>query len=261
MASVHRLTGESRFLRAAGKAAAFVLARMTGPDGGFRHIWAGGEARVPAFLDDHAFLIKGFLALYEAGHDPAHLKAGADLARRTVDRFWDGTQGGFVFAADPEAGPRRREAADGAVPSGNSVMLANLVRLSRLTGCPEFGDRAARTAEAFAADVSGHPRAHTEFLCGLDLAWSASREIVVTGRRTEDGTRRMLEAVRRTYLPDAVVLFKPADDPEAVRALAKLAPFTADMGTGGAAAAYVCADGACLRPVTSAAELVEALRP
>ena len=260
LAAVHRLTGEDRFLRAAERAAAFVLGRMTGPDGGLRHVWAGGEARVPAFLDDHAFLIKGLLALYDAGFDPGHLKAAADLARRTVDRFWDGTEGGFVFAAEPEAGPRRKEAADGAVPSGNSVMLANLVRLSRLTGCPEFGDRAARTAEAFAADVAGHPRAHTEFLCGLDLAWSASREIVVTGRRTEDATLRMLEAVRRADLPDAAVLFKPADDADASRTLAELAPFTADMGTGGAAAAYVCADGACLRPVASAEELAETLR-
>lgn len=51
------------------------------------------------------------------------------------------------------------------------------------------------------------------------------------------------------------------DEAETGRALERLAPFTKDMDVGGGpAAAYVCSGGTCLRPVSSAAELLDSLR-
>ncbi len=256
LASVYRATGDARYLRAAGRAADFVLGRMTAPDGRLLHASIAGDARVPAFLDDYAFLVKGLVALYEAELDAARLERALELTRRAIGRFWDGRGGGFVFTDAPEVGGKRREVYDGALPSGNSVMLANLLRLARLTGLAEFEEKASRLAEAFAGDVAGHPAAHTEFLRGLDLALGPSREVVVVGRRGEVTTEELLEALRGAYLPNTVVLFKPSDDPAAAEKLARLAPFTKDMDAGGGvAAARVCSAGACLRPVASAAGL------
>jgi uncharacterized protein YyaL (SSP411 family) len=261
LAAVFRVTGEKRYLEVADRAADFVLGRMRGADGGLLHVFAGGEARIPAFLDDHAFLVKGLIALYEAGFDPQRLGQALDLARRADELFGDDETGGYFFAGeDPGLPVRRKEIYDGAVPSGNSVMLTNLLRLARLTGRPDLEERASRLAEAFAAEVAAHPRMHTEFLRGLDLALGPSREVVVAGDRKAAATEEMLGALRSAYIPDAVVLFKPADDPEAARALERLAAFTRDMGeVGGGPAAYVCTGGRCLRPVTTAAELLNSV--
>ena len=168
---------------------------------------------------------------------------------------------GFFFAADGEAGPGRKEIYDGAVPSGNSVMFMNLLRLSRLTGRPELEDRASRLAQAFSAEISSHPRASTEFLRGLDYALGPSREVVVVGGADAPETREFLAALRGTCRRDAAGLFKPTDDAAAAKAIERLAPFTKSMEAGGGrAAAYVCSGGACLRPFTSAADLIESLR-
>ena len=261
LASVFRVTGEARYLRAAEEAAEFILKNMAAADGRLLHVTIEGEARVPAFLDDYAFFVKGLVALYEAGFDPGRLEQALDLARRAIELFWDDDGGGFFFAAAPEVGARRKELYDGAVPSGNSVMLTNLLRLARLTGRAELEKKASRLAESFSGDVAGQPAAHTEFLRGLDLALGPSREVVVVGKRGTPETEGLLETLRGIYLPHAVVLFKPVGEPGTAGRLECLCPFIKGMDAGGGrAAAYVCSGGACLRPVTSAAGLREALK-
>jgi hypothetical protein len=261
LAAVFRITGDDRYLRAGVRAADFVLERMRPRDGGLLHVFEEGQAGVPAFLDDHAFLVKGLIALYEAGYEPRHLEEAIELTERAVALFWDDDEGGFFFAADGEAGPQRKEIYDGAVPSGNSVMFMNLLRLSRLTGRQELEDRASRLARAFSAEIASHPRASTEFLRGLEYALGPSREVVVVGGTDAAETRELLAALRGSCLRDAAGLFKPTDNAAAARMIERLAPFTKDMEAGGGrAAAYVCSGGACLRPLTSATDLLEVLR-
>ena len=261
LASVFRLTGEAHYLRAADGAADFVLKRMRSRDGRLLHVHAGGEARIPAFLDDYAFLIKGLIALYEAAFDPGRLETALSLTGQVIEIFGDEREGGFFFAADPEVGSRRKEVYDGAVPSGNSVMLINLLRLGRLTGRQELEGRASSLATALSVEVSLHPRAHSEFLRGLDYALGPAQEIVVVGKREAADTRKLLATLRGMYVPQAAVLLKPEDEPAAARALERLVPFTKGIDAGGGpAAAYVCSRGACLRPVRSPAELREALK-
>jgi len=261
LASVFRVTGDARYLRAAEKAADFIVKSMAAADGHLLHVSIDGEARVPAFLDDYAFFVKGLIALYEAGFDPGRLEQALDLTSRAIGLFWDDEEAGFYFAAAAEVGARRKEIYDGAVPSGNSVMLTNLLRLARLTGLAELDAKASRLAEAFSGAVAGQPTAHTEFLRGLDLALGPSREIVVVGTRGEPEAESLLAVLRGAYLPNTVALFKPAGEPGTAGRLERLCAFTKDMDAGGGrAAAYVCSDGACLRPVTSAAGLREALK-
>jgi uncharacterized protein YyaL (SSP411 family) len=261
LASVFRTTGVDRYLGAAVRAAGFVLERMRAPGGRLLHMFADGEARIPAFLDDHAFLIKGLIGLYEASFDPGYLEKALEFSQQAIELLWDEKGGGFFFAAaDPEAGARRKEIYDGAVPSGNSVMLMNLLRLARLSGRQDLEEKAKRLAEAFSPEVGGHPSMYTEFLRGLDFALGPSREVVVVGKWEAPDSRELLRVLRGHYLPNTVTLFKPSDEPRTAEKLERLAPFTKEMGVGGGhAAAYVCSGGACHRPVSSAAELLDLL--
>ncbi len=262
LAAVFRVTGEDRYLRAAAAAAEFVLDRMRDPGGRLLHVYSDGQARVPGFLSDHAFLAKGLMSLYEAGYDPRHLEKALDLVDRAVDLFGDPAEGGFFFSAEAEAGARTKDIYDGALPSGNSVMFMDLLRLGRLTGRPDLERRAWSLASAFTMEVLGQPRMYTEFLCGLDYAIGPSREVVVVGRSDAAETRGLLAALRGTCSWDTASLFKPTDAGETAAAIERLAPFTKEMNAGGgAAAAHVCSGGACLRPKLSAAELLEVLRP
>ncbi|MGH9360829.1 MAG: thioredoxin domain-containing protein, partial [Thermoanaerobaculia bacterium] len=72
-AVAHQATGEPRYLQAAERAADFIHRRMT-RDGRLLHRFRDGEAAIPGFLEDHAFLCLGLLDLYEAGFELARLK-------------------------------------------------------------------------------------------------------------------------------------------------------------------------------------------
>jgi uncharacterized protein len=262
LAAVSRATGRDGYLRAAAAAADFALDRLRDAGGELFHVFAGGTASVPGFLDDHAFMIKGLTALYEAGFEPRYLESALDLADRAVRAFWDDEEGGFSFTARAEAGGSAKEIYDGALPSGNSVMFGALLRLARLTGRRDLEDRASRLASAFAAEVAAQPRLYAEFLCGLDYALGPSREVVIVGRTDAAATLEMLAALRAADRRDTAGLFKPTDREDVVRAVERLAPFTRAMDAGGGpAAAYVCSEGACRSPVASAAGLVQALSP
>ena len=259
MARISRITDDPRHLATAEKAARAILERMRDPEGRLFHVFMEGEARIPAFLDDYAFLIRGLIELYQTGFDPFTLEAALELTDRVLTDFQDEKEGGFyAVSSNTELPVRPKEISDGAVPSGNSVMLMNLVRLARMTGRPDLEDSASRLAGAFTNEAGVNPRVYSEFLCGLDHALGPAVEIVVVGKSEDDLTKALLGALKRTYLPNAVVLFKPVEKDSAP--IEKIAPFTKDMAEiNGRAAAYVCSNGRCLRPVTTAEQLLHIL--
>ncbi len=153
MARAGAILEEPRYLEAAVRAARFVLARLRAPDGSLLHVWSQGGARIPAFVDDYAFLIRGLLALAEATADEAWLGHAARLADEAERRLGD-ERGGYYQAAErPDLLVRSKVATDGATPSGNAVMLLNLLELSERTGRRAYRERAERGLRAFAPDL------------------------------------------------------------------------------------------------------------
>jgi uncharacterized protein YyaL (SSP411 family) len=188
-----------------------------------------------------------------------YLEAALELTKKVLADFPDEKEGGFyAVSSDTELPVRPKEIHDGAIPSGNSVMLMNLVRLARITGRRELEESASRLTAAFADQVRIQPRVYAEFLCGLDYAFGPAAEVVLVGKSEDDRTKALLGALKRTYLPNAVILFKPVE--EGSTPIEKIAPFTKDMmEINGRAAAYVCSNGRCLRPVTTAEKLLQIL--
>ncbi len=245
---------------AAMQAADFILTALRAPDGRLLHRYRDGEAGLPAHVDDYAFMIWGLLELYEATFKVDYLKAALDLNRLFVQHFWDAGRGGFYFtSADGSELPvRKKEIYDGATPSGNSVAALNLLRLHRITGDPEFEKRADLLGRAFSGSVNQFPSAYTQLLVALEFSIGPSHEIVITGRAGATDTARLLNELRRPFLPNKVVLFRPADgdSPE----IAGIAPYTKDQKSlDGKATAYVCANFSCEMPTSDPARMMELL--
>jgi uncharacterized protein YyaL (SSP411 family) len=255
LAKAAQAFGSADYAEAAAAAAAFIRGKMT-VKGKLYHRSAEGEVAVPAFLDDYAFLIWGLLELYGATFEAGVLSWAAGLTEDVIRAFWDEKAGGFFFtSADHEELPlRRKELYDGALPSGNSVMVSNLLRLGRLLGRPDLEAKAGKLIEVFSGKISQYPTAYTQLLCGLDFALSPSREVVVVGRTGAPDTQALFDVLRKEFIPNTVVLFRPAEesDPE----IAKLTPFVAPMKPlEDKATAYVCSNYRCERPTTEPAEL------
>jgi uncharacterized protein YyaL (SSP411 family) len=260
LAGAARTLGQSEYSRAAKRSAEFVRGEMV-IKGRLHHRMADGEVKIPAFLDDYAFLIWGLIELYESEFDASVLEWAIHLTDDLRDRFWDETRGGFFFTSNDayDLPTRRKDIHDGAVPSGNSVMLGNLLRLGRLTGRTALKDLAWKIVSAFSGRVASYPAAHAQFLSGLGLAIGPAREIVIAGRSDAPDTRAMLDALRSEFAPETVVLFRPTEQESPP--ILKLAPFAAPMTpVREKATAFVCSGFRCDLPTTDPAKMLELMR-
>lgn len=251
---------EPEYAKAAERAVELILLKMSDKEGRLYHRYRGGEAAVSAFLDDYAFLIWGLIELYETTFEIRYLQKALELNNDILKHFWDEENGGFYLTADDaeEVLVRRKENYDGAVPSGNSVAMLNLVRLGKMTANPELEKKAAQIGRAFSRSISQAPVAYTMLMAALDFAIGPSSEVVVAGDLEAAGTKNMLDALRREFIPEKVVIFRPIGEaPEIIR----LAGYTRTMSSiEGKATAYVCRNFSCRLPTTDAREMMELLK-
>lgn len=239
------------WVQTAEAAARFLLTVMRRPDGGLWHRYYQGETGIPGFLEDYAFLIWGLLELYGATLKTSYLAVALELNAFLRRHFFDSAHGGYFQTADnaEQVLVRQKELYDGAVPSGNSVMLLNLLRLARLTGDLSLQEEAERNSVFFGDRVGRVPVNYTLFLSALDLAFGPGREIVIAGQRGEEMTERMLALIQTTYQPRTIYLFRPAGEEDPI--LTKLAPFTKELtAPAGKTTAYVCRNHQCSLPTS-----------
>ena len=249
---------EPAYLEAAEKAANFILDEMRDQDGRLLHRYRDGEASIPAFLDDYAFIIWGLIELYQASFKADYLKVAVRLNNILLEHFWDGRSGGFFQTSnDTEAALiRNKEIYDGATPSGNSVAMLNLLRLSRLTGSAELEGKASQISRAFFNKVRDLPSAYSYLMSALDYGIGPSYEIVVAGNSKTDDTRKMLKAIKREFIPNKVLLFKPID--AELEEITQIAEFTRNMsGIQGKATAYICRNYNCMLPTVDLKKVLE----
>ncbi|MBI1992621.1 MAG: thioredoxin domain-containing protein, partial [Candidatus Omnitrophica bacterium] len=250
---------EPRYAQAAREAAGFLLERLQ-RDGRLLHRYREGEAAIPAFLDDYAFLIWGLVDLYEATFEVRWLSEAERLTKEMVRLFWDETQGGFFFSGRQNEPliSRTKALYDGALPSGNSVAALNLARLGMLMMDKGLQGYAERLFQHFSGHAGQIPSAFPQFLIALDVWLGPSQEIVIAGDPAAPETREMLTAVRRRFLPRAVRILHPSD--ETAASIEALIPFIkAQQPLHSAATAYVCQNYVCRLPTTDLSAFISLL--
>jgi len=261
MAKGAAVFGEPAYREAAARAVDFINKKLVREDGRLLARYREGEAAFPAYLDDYAFLAWGLIELYEATYQVDYLRKAVDLTKRQIDLFWDKENGGFFFYGEDGERllSRPKELYDGALPSGNSVALVNLLRLFALTGDEMFSEKAAELLSAFAGEVEEYPAGYPHFLTGAGLYLWPAREVVIAGQVKDPGVKRMLNYLQQSFLPETTALFHPEGDGEGD--LEKLVPLIKEQRSlDGKATAYICENRSCRAPVTDYDEFVSILR-
>jgi uncharacterized protein YyaL (SSP411 family) len=256
-----RVLGERRHVDAAARAAAFVLERMV-KGGRLQRSWLAGEAGVPAFLDDHAFVAQGLIDLYEATFELRWLEAALDLAERAEALFGDAAGGGwFTTAADHERLlVREKPTHDGAEPSGASVAVLNALRLAAFTGDERWRRRAEAALRHHAGTLRDHPQALGEMLLAVDFLTDAPREVVLVWPEEAPAPEEFLAVLRRTFLPNRALAGAP--EGEGIAALGRVAAVAeGKVAAGGRPTAYVCERGQCRLPAIAPEKLAAQIAP
>ncbi len=245
-------SGEAWSLEAARRCANFVLETLQ-EGGAVHHTIKGGGTRIAGTLDDYAFLAWGLLELYEASFDASYLDAASAIAEHLFARFWDKDAGGFFLASDgaDDLIARQKVVYDGAIPSGNSVMLLVLSRGEGLFGPQGHPGAVDAMLSAFSPAVSAAPSAHTCFMMGVDTALGPCAQVAIIGT-LHDGVDALVSAYRSVYVPHAVIAASAGGGGDAV-------PLLAHRPAAPAAKAHVCIGSTCMRPIGDPRELAVAL--
>jgi uncharacterized protein YyaL (SSP411 family) len=260
LAKAGAVLGDQKLIETAETALRFIVDNMIDEERRLFHRYKDGEVVIQAFLDDYAYLVWALLELYEATFNPEYLEHAKDLTSDMLTHFWDDEQGGLFFTGDysEELLVRKKDAYDGAMPSGNSVAALNMIRLARFLGDTNFEEKAAATIRAFSATI---PRAYSGFsmmLAALEFALGESFEIVIAGDPSETDSQKMIDAIRGQYIPNRVILLKGTTHQSSE--VTRLAPFAKFMDTvGGKATAHVCIDYNCKLPTNEIQKLLELL--
>jgi uncharacterized protein len=228
--------------------AEFIWRDMRDGDGRLLRSYNRGQARLGAYLEDHAFLLEALLTLYEATFDPRWFAAARELADTILGRFADPEHGGFFSTADDHETliARRKELEDAPIPAGASSATFGLLRLAALTGERRYEDAALGVLRLLGTLAPQHPAAFGHLLQALDFHFATVKEIAIVGPDAAPLER----VVRGEFRPHVVVA---GGAPDGIPLLAGREPVD------GRAAAYVCEQFSCLRPVTEPAELAALL--
>jgi uncharacterized protein len=236
------------YLEAAARGAEFVLTELRDEGGRLLRSYKDGQAKLNAYLEDHAFLTEALLTLYEASFEPRWFTAARETADAMIERFADDELGGFFETSSDHERlvTRRKDLEDHPIPSGNSSAAYGLLRLAALTGEHEYERRALGVLRLLQQIAPPHPQAFGHFLQALDFHLAGVREVALVG----DDTRPLERVVRGRFRPHLVLA---GGEHDGVPLLAGREPVD------GRAAAYVCERFACRRPVTEPAELAALL--
>ena len=252
---------EPRYVEAARHAAQFVARALYDSRTKTLHRrYRDGETKFEAQLDDFAFYIQGLIDLYEATFDVDWLKLALELHGIQVALFWDSSGGGFFdfSGEDKSILLRTKEAYDGAEPAGNSVAVSNLIRLAQMTGGIILKKQTDATMKFFSALLQQSPHAMPQMLAAIEFFLSATKQIVIAGKRNSLRAMEFLDEIARHFLPNTILLF--ADGGIGQEFLSGQLPFIASMAPkDGLTAAYVCKNYKCELPVNSVEQLATLL--
>jgi uncharacterized protein YyaL (SSP411 family) len=251
LADAGAVLGRDDYLDAARDAAAFVLDGMRTPDGRLLRTFNAGEARLNAYLEDHAFLLEALLTLYEATFDERWFTEARALADTIVERFADPQNGGFFTTSDDHEAlvARRKDLEDAPIPSGGSSAALGLLKLAALTGDRRYEEAAESHLLLLHELAPRHPTAFGHLLQALEFHLGPVREVALVG----DDVSALARVVRSELRPRVVLAGGPGGGPSEVPLLEERAPI------GGQAAAYVCESFACRQPVTDPQDLSKLL--
>ena len=243
-------TGDESYRRLAVRNMEFLLQSFRKQDV-WMHTFKNGEARIPAFCDDYAYLIQALLVLQEITSSKKYLVQASELMEHAIYHFGEEAGGLFYYtpAAAADVIVRKKEIYDGAVPSANSVMASNLQYLGVVFNRQEWILRANRMLALVEQAAVRYPVSFGNWAGTLLSVSEGLKEVVVMGTGYSAGRDEVLHL----YLPGKIL--QAAKEPDGNFPLLAGKKTWQDHTL-----FYICQNYACQKPAESLQEFKEFLK-
>ena len=212
----------------------------------FYHSYKNGNATIPAFLDDYAYLIEAYINLQEATGDLTWLDRAKSLTIWVIEHFGEEDTGYFYYTHSEQDDVilRKREVYDGATPSGNAVMAGILQYLGTVFDLIEWKERAARNAGGLIDMVRRYPGSFGVWATLINGLTYQLFEIILAGSISEKKHKEFLEK----WIPNRVFLLSSKNYSEL--------PILRNKPIEGLPQFFLCRNYTCQHPVREVAELI-----
>ncbi len=251
---------EKKYLGAAKNAVDFILSNLRESNKKLLHRYKDNVSEIRGYLTDYAFFIWGLIELYEATFDIFYLETALELHKIQIEDFWDENIGGFYFTAQNSEKLliRQKDIYDGTIPSGNSIAMLNLLRLSYITGNYELEEKADVLNRVFSNKIKASPLAYTQFLIAIDFAIGPTYSLVIAGDSDSQDTIELIKQIQQKYILNKVMIHRNTERefPE-IDKLSNFIQFFIKIEN--KATAYVCINKTCKPPTSDFQKVFEYL--
>ena len=184
---LYRISGNEKYLNAAKISQKFIennLCKNKRIYTSFRN----GNRSGKSFLDDYAYYISALTELYNSTLNKDYLNKAEFFCSEAVKLFADNKNGGFYLSEinNCELFINPKETFDGAVPSGNSIMAYNFVRLYQLTEKDIYRDLIERQNKFMSVSSRNYPAGHCMFLLAKLIYENPPEHIIAVVKEMQD---------------------------------------------------------------------------
>ena len=242
---------EESYLQSARKAADFILNYHI-REAVLYNSSREGKLGDPGTLEDYAFLIHGLLNLYDATLEDKWLFHSRMLTEKMIEDFIGGEDGGFYMTSKDKTDliMRPRETYDGAMPSGISMAVMVLAKISRLTGVVRYREIMERQFKVFSSNLKRTPGAHCYFMAAYltaNMGHKAYQLYTVSREEALEYT----EVFRQEYRPFDTLISLTNEG--ILRELF-------DLEVQEAPALLICQEGSCQKPLERKEDIEKELK-
>jgi len=240
---------EDRFRNLAIANARFISTKLTNDNELYRS-YKDDEATIDAYLEDYAFLIDAYIALYQITFDENWLAESRRLLDYTLEHFYDEKEKLFYFTDDSSEKliARKKEIFDNVIPASNSQMAINLYKLGVIFDDDKYKE-VSKTMLSLVKPMLGDQIA---YLSNWGILYhymsTPTAEISIVGPESDDFRNQLFNS----FHPNKVVMgAKESSDLPLMKSKEMLKNKTT---------IYVCYNKTCKLPVNSVEEALKQIK-
>ena len=199
----YKVFGKETYLNSAIKNAKFIAEKQLQENGALFHNYKDGKSSINGFLEDYAFTIEAFIALYQTTLDEQWLHLSKKMTEYAIDNFFDSEKHMFYFTSkkDPAIVSRNFEYRDNVIPASNSAMAKNLFLLSKYFENTGFEAISQQMLKNVSTEIMQYPNGFSNWLDLLLNFKNGFYEVVIIGEDVDEKVKN----INKNYLPNKII--------------------------------------------------------
>jgi len=200
----YRVFDQAEYLTLALQNAQFITEELIQADASILHQPASSLRRIGGFLDDYAFCIEAFIALYEATFDEKWLYKARDLSDYCIAHFYSPETASFYYTSNTSENliARKSEILDNVIPASCSTITRQLKKLGLLLDNVDYIALADQQFATVFPHIKTYGSAYSNWAIFLLEEVYGSYEIALTGQDCQSW-RKELDTY---YIPTKITL-------------------------------------------------------